>query len=148
MYYLIAFYQRIVELWCRAKNFPNDHRTYHIKIPKWPSAPINRRILNMWNSLLHNIKSVYLILIKIIVIKVIKNHLVTLKRWFWWFQSDIINPPCLCLSYYNLFFAVVVFSSMFIFDVFDGVINICFISILMPWFCLQFVIAVFPYISN
>ena len=24
MYYLIAFYQRIVELWCHAKNFPND----------------------------------------------------------------------------------------------------------------------------
>ena len=26
--YLIAFYQRIVELWCRAKNFPNDPRIY------------------------------------------------------------------------------------------------------------------------
>ena len=26
MYYLIAFYQRIVELWCHAKNFPNAPR--------------------------------------------------------------------------------------------------------------------------
>ena len=26
MYYLIAFYQHIVELWCHAKNFPNDPR--------------------------------------------------------------------------------------------------------------------------
>ena len=26
MYYLIAFYQRIVELWYHAKNFPNDPR--------------------------------------------------------------------------------------------------------------------------
>ena len=29
MYYLIAFYQRIVELWFHAKNFPNAPR-------KWP----------------------------------------------------------------------------------------------------------------
>ena len=28
MYYLIAFYQRIVELWFHAKNFPNDTRIY------------------------------------------------------------------------------------------------------------------------
>ena len=27
MDYLIAFYQRIVELWCHAKNFPNAPRT-------------------------------------------------------------------------------------------------------------------------
>ena len=26
MYYLIAFYQRVVELWCHATNFPNDPR--------------------------------------------------------------------------------------------------------------------------
>ena len=26
MYYLIAFYQRIEELWCHAKNFQNDPR--------------------------------------------------------------------------------------------------------------------------
>ena len=30
MYYLIAFYKRIVELWCHAKNFPNDPRTYEL----------------------------------------------------------------------------------------------------------------------
>ena len=30
MYYLIAFYQRIVELWCHAKNFPNDPRNNFI----------------------------------------------------------------------------------------------------------------------
>ena len=28
MNYLIAFYQCIVELWCRAKNFPNDPRSW------------------------------------------------------------------------------------------------------------------------
>ena len=27
MYYLIAFYQRNVELWCHAKSFPNAPRT-------------------------------------------------------------------------------------------------------------------------
>ena len=26
MYYLIAFYQLTVELWCHAKNYPNAHR--------------------------------------------------------------------------------------------------------------------------
>ena len=31
MYYLIAFYQRIVELWCQAMNFPNDPRIVHYK---------------------------------------------------------------------------------------------------------------------
>ena len=31
MYYLIAFYQRIVELLCHAKNFPNDPRISQIR---------------------------------------------------------------------------------------------------------------------
>ena len=28
MFYLIAFYHRVVELWCHAKNFPNAPRIY------------------------------------------------------------------------------------------------------------------------
>ena len=32
MYYLISFYQRIVELWCHAKNFPNAPRTYSMTL--------------------------------------------------------------------------------------------------------------------
>ena len=31
MYCLIAFNQRIVELWCHAKNFPNDPRIIGLK---------------------------------------------------------------------------------------------------------------------
>ena len=51
MYYLKAFYQRIVELWCHAKNFPNAPRISQLLL----TAPkglnyiefINRSILNM-----------------------------------------------------------------------------------------------------
>ena len=39
MYYFIAFYQCIVELWCRAKNFPNDPRIAMV------SALISRRLV-------------------------------------------------------------------------------------------------------
>ena len=35
MYYLIAFYQCIVELWCHAKNFPNDPRITYLLSYVW-----------------------------------------------------------------------------------------------------------------
>ena len=46
MYHLIAFYQRMVELWCQTRNFPNDphivvvyNRTEHSFKSSWQVTP-------------------------------------------------------------------------------------------------------------
>ena len=40
MYYLITLNQRIVELWCHAKNFPNAHRRSHDHMTKLAAVPM------------------------------------------------------------------------------------------------------------